>query len=138
MEQRISKRIHRECVIRYRKRTLFLLEGGEIQAELLDISLTGARIKSYGTLVPREKISLIIGPPAVDGVYIAEPLKLSGEILWVKDQSGKRLRIMQAGVKFARLPLESEKILHRFVFGSIKTSDATDARRSPAAQAPFP
>jgi hypothetical protein len=90
--RRVSPRLHKHFVIRYRK----LPEGAWRVSTLRDISQRGARFFCEEPFSPNAMLLVEMGMPVFE-----TPIQVPVRVVWCKSATGSRIAVAEHGVEFS-------------------------------------
>lgn len=114
-ERRRYPRVKRQIKLEMHKKRLVFWRGPKNAAEIVDVSRSGARIRTRADLYDHDRIVLVLKTKALRPV-----LEFGGRVIWVKPMKGAQGRFNLAGVQFLSVSAEMSSLLFRLAVGQME------------------
>jgi hypothetical protein len=114
-ERRRYPRVKRTIRLEMQKKRLMLMRGPKNTAEIIDVSRSGARIRTRIDLKEGEGVILALKTKA-----IRHTLEFGAKVIWVKEVKGQQGIHNQAGLRFQAVSAEMSSLLFRMAVGQME------------------
>jgi hypothetical protein len=115
-ERRRYPRVKRQIKLDLHRKRLLFGRGPRSAAEIVDVSRSGARIRTRVELNEHDRVVLVLKTKS-----LRPTLEFGGRVIWVRTVKGPQGWSILAGVKFLSVSAEMSSLLFRLAVGQMET-----------------